>query len=191
MVDSWYVLEIWKLKQYLVRSPKYENISNFVIHQTYFWKTISTFWCIFLKTVCVQIDRAFPFFLAKNEFYNGGILINPQIQEFTKKGSPTPLNMPSPTPQHANMLTLKHATNAISSVHIFLSMLHEWIEISSSNKSNRLNFYEFQASDVFASRIKGVRSPNLTFPWCLDFWTPGTPYFWILIYGNILKQYYF
>ena len=37
-----------------------------------------------------------------------------------------------------------------------------------------------------------VRDPNLTFPWFLDFWTPGAPYLLFLLYQNapeIIRKY--
>ena len=38
------------------------------------------------------------FFPRKAEFYDGGILINLQIQTISSKGSPATLNIPTPTP---------------------------------------------------------------------------------------------
>ena len=72
---------------------------------------------------------------------------------------------------------------------VFRSLLLIFMEICLNNK--------FKSSgELFGSiwvekksRFYYVMDQNLTFPWFMTFWTPGTPFLWIEVYQKYFKEY--
>ena len=88
-VDSWKLWKFGNWKVNILKSPKYEIISDVLLSQTYF-RTSSDSLMYFLKFRYLQIDRAFPGFVVNKTNFKLWILVfrNLKNQKIQSLSSP-------------------------------------------------------------------------------------------------------